>query len=56
MEARQLHALSMGPLSENHAQFPLRAASSHGGLQKTHHIISYPVMTIRLSGDIGLGW
>ena len=55
MEARQLHAPSLGPLYSNQANYPLCTASSHGDLWQTHHVVAHPVMAICLAGDLGIG-
>ena len=54
MEARQLHAPALGPVSEDQANSPLHAPSSRDDRRRTHHVLSQSVVTISLVSDLGL--
>ena len=54
VEARQLHAPSLGPVSDNQAQYPLHAVISSGYLGITHHVLYQPVAATSLVGDFVL--
>ena len=55
MEAFQLHDPYLGPLSDQKAHSPLRAAVICGERWRTHHVIAQTVLKIRLAGNLVLG-
>ena len=48
VEAHWLYAPALGPIPDNQAHSPLRAAIHCRGLQQEHHVVSQPIAEISL--------